>query len=149
MRANDRVLSILLAALLALPLAAVANGGHDHHHHAGHEDPVEHDDHDDHAHHAHEHDPPEDGPWSYSERDNPEPWPREQHWTMVPVPQFGHMYVSAENLDPDLVCAAILDNPRFMVDRATRERCDGEADHRHDEANDRDAIEDHHDHHHH
>lgn len=64
-----------------------------------------------------------DGPWSYTGRKNPAPY-EQGRWDMVPVPQYGHMFISTEKLTPELRCAALRGNPRVMVDRATREACD-------------------------
>ncbi len=61
------------------------------------------------------------GPWSYKDRKNPEPY-KTGRWEMVPVPGFGHMFLSTQGLSRDLKCAA-LDNPGVMVDRATRKVC--------------------------
>lgn len=63
-----------------------------------------------------------DGPWSYMGRTNPKPF-RENRWEMVPVPGYGHLYLNAGNLSRELICAALQDNPRVMVDRATRKAC--------------------------
>lgn len=65
---------------------------------------------------------PAAGPWSYKGRDNPAPY-KQGRWDMVPVPQYGHMFVSVEKLSPELRCAALRDNPGVMVDRATRQAC--------------------------
>lgn len=62
-----------------------------------------------------------DGPWSYRGRDNPKPY-KEGRWEMVPVPGYGHMFISTRGLSPELACAALA-NPGVMTDRATRERC--------------------------
>ncbi len=62
-----------------------------------------------------------DGPWSYKGRDNPKPH-KDGRWEMVPVPEYGHMFISTQGLSRELTCAA-LDNPGVMVDRATRQRC--------------------------
>jgi hypothetical protein len=61
------------------------------------------------------------GPWSYKGRDNPKPH-KTGRWDMVPVPEYGHMFISAQGLSKELRCAA-LDNPGVMVDRATRQAC--------------------------
>jgi hypothetical protein len=63
----------------------------------------------------------DDGPWSYKSRKNPEPT-KTGRWEMVPVPGYGHMFISTQGLSKDLACAA-LDNPGVMVDRATRKAC--------------------------
>lgn len=63
-----------------------------------------------------------EGPWSYKNRKTPEPHERGR-WEMVPVPEYGHMFVSTEKLSAELRCAAVRDNPGVMVDRATRKRC--------------------------
>lgn len=63
----------------------------------------------------------DDGPWSYKGRKNPEPT-KTGRWEMVPVPGYGHMFVTTQGLNRDLACAA-LDNPGVMVDRATRSAC--------------------------
>lgn len=63
-----------------------------------------------------------DGPWAYTSRKNPAPYTTNR-WEMVPVPQYGHMFVSTERLSPELRCAALRENPGVMVDRATRKRC--------------------------
>ena len=65
---------------------------------------------------------PADGPWSYKGRKSPDPY-KEGRWEMVPVPQYGHMFVSTEKLSQELRCAALRDNPGVMVDRATRKAC--------------------------
>jgi hypothetical protein len=62
-----------------------------------------------------------DGPWSYKSRKNPEPI-RTGRWEMVPVPDYGHMFISTKGLSRELACAA-LDTPGVMVDRATRKAC--------------------------
>jgi hypothetical protein len=62
-----------------------------------------------------------DGPWSYKGRDNPAPT-KTGRWEMVPVPEYGHMFISTKDLSKALTCAA-LDNPGVMVDRATRAAC--------------------------
>lgn len=62
------------------------------------------------------------GPWSYKDRDTPDPYTKKR-WEMVPVPGYGHMYISGGGLSSDLRCAAIMDNPRFMVDRKTQAEC--------------------------
>lgn len=62
-----------------------------------------------------------DGPWSYKGRDNPKPH-KTGRWEMVPVPGYGHMFITTQGLSRELTCAA-LDNPGVMVDRATREAC--------------------------
>ena len=62
------------------------------------------------------------GPWSYHGRDNPKPY-RDNRWEMVPVPGYGHMYVHTGKLSKELHCQAIMNNPRFMVDRKTRIAC--------------------------
>ncbi|MDQ2695032.1 MAG: hypothetical protein M3Z21_06570 [Pseudomonadota bacterium] len=62
------------------------------------------------------------GPWSYHGRDLPKPY-RDNRWEMVPVPGYGHMYVHTGKLSRELHCQAIMDNPRFMVDRKTRSDC--------------------------
>jgi hypothetical protein len=61
------------------------------------------------------------GPWSYRGRDNPKPY-KDGRWEMVPVPGYGHMFISTGGLSPELACAALA-NPGVMTDRATRERC--------------------------
>lgn len=66
--------------------------------------------------------PVTDGPWSYKSRKNPEPY-KSGRWEMVPVPEYGHMFLSTEKLSPELRCAAVRDNPGVMVDRATRKAC--------------------------
>lgn len=58
--------------------------------------------------------------WAYSGRANP-PLSSER-WEMVPVPGYGHMFISTQNLSSALVCAA-LNTPGIMLDRATQERC--------------------------
>ncbi|OGI63175.1 MAG: hypothetical protein A2W18_06410 [Candidatus Muproteobacteria bacterium RBG_16_60_9] len=63
-----------------------------------------------------------DGPWSYKNRNNPQPY-KQGRWEMVPVPQYGHMFLNTEKLDGELRCAAVRDNPGVMVDRATRKAC--------------------------
>ena len=63
---------------------------------------------------------PPNASWAYSGRElAPQATER---WEMIPVPGYGHMFVSAQNMSPELVCAA-LDNPGIMVDHATRQRC--------------------------
>ena len=62
-----------------------------------------------------------DGPWSYKSRKNPEPT-KTGRWEMVPVPEYGQMFISTKGLSKELTCAA-LDNPGVMVDRATRAAC--------------------------
>jgi mono/diheme cytochrome c family protein len=63
-----------------------------------------------------------DGSWSYLSRDNPKPF-KEKRWEMVPVPGYDFLYVNTQKLSPDLVCEALRDNPRTMVDRAARKAC--------------------------
>lgn len=75
----------------------------------------------DHAAMGHGSAPVQDGPWSYKGRNNPAPY-QSGRWEMVPVPEYGHMFISTKGLSPALACAA-LDNPGVMVDRATRARC--------------------------
>jgi hypothetical protein len=65
--------------------------------------------------------PATDGPWSYKNRQNPEPH-KQGRWEMVPVPEYGHMFLSVEGLSSELRCAA-LQNPGVMVDRASRKAC--------------------------
>lgn len=67
--------------------------------------------------------PKASGDWSYLKRDNPQPYPAKDRWEMVPVPGYGHLYLSAEGVSRDLRCAALRENPRVMVDRATRRAC--------------------------
>jgi len=62
-----------------------------------------------------------DGPWSYTSRKNPAPH-KTGRWEMVPVPGYGHMFISTQGLSRELECAALA-NPGVMVDRATRARC--------------------------
>ena len=62
-----------------------------------------------------------EGPWSYKGRDNHTPT-TSGRWEMVPVPGYGHMFLSAQGLSKDLRCAALA-NPGVMVDRATRKAC--------------------------
>jgi hypothetical protein len=75
----------------------------------------------DHAAMGHGTAPVQDGPWSYKGRNNPAPY-KSGRWEMVPVPEYGHMFISTQGLSKELACAA-LDNPGVMVDRATRARC--------------------------
>jgi hypothetical protein len=42
---------------------------------------------------------------------------------MVPVPVYGHLYLNSGKLSRELICEAFRDNPRVMVDRATRKIC--------------------------
>jgi len=63
-----------------------------------------------------------EGPWSYKNRKTPEPY-KKGRWDMVPVPEYGHMFVTTDKLSPELRCAALRDNPGVMVDRATRKQC--------------------------
>lgn len=63
------------------------------------------------------------GSWSYHDRNNPRPQAAKDRWEMVPVPGYGHLYVSGKELSAELRCAAVRDNPRVMVDRATRKAC--------------------------
>lgn len=42
---------------------------------------------------------------------------------MIQVPHMPQMFVQAGSVDVDNRCAALLENPRFMVDRTTRARC--------------------------
>jgi hypothetical protein len=65
--------------------------------------------------------PAQNGPWSYNSRKNPVPY-KNGRWEMVPVPGYGHMFISTQGLSEELACAA-LGNPGVMVDRATRARC--------------------------
>lgn len=65
--------------------------------------------------------PAAEGDWAYTGRDNPKPH-TENRWEMVPVPGYGHMFVSTEGLSPQTVCAALA-NPGVMVDEATRAKC--------------------------
>lgn len=62
------------------------------------------------------------GPWSYKDRHNPDPYTKKR-WEMVPVPGYGHLYISGGGLTKELRCAAIMNNPRFMVDRKTQAEC--------------------------
>jgi hypothetical protein len=57
----------------------------------------------------------------YKGRDNPKPY-KQGRWEMVPVPGYGHMFISTQGLSRELTCAA-LDNPGVMVDRATHKAC--------------------------
>ena len=66
--------------------------------------------------------PAVDGPWSYKNRKTPEPF-KQGRWEMVPVPEYGHMFLTTEKLSAELRCAAVRDNSGVMVDRATRKRC--------------------------
>lgn len=75
----------------------------------------------DHAAMGHGTAPVQDGPWSYTSRKNPAPY-KSGRWEMVPVPGYGHMFISTKGLSRDLECAALA-NPGVMVDRATRARC--------------------------
>ena len=59
-----------------------------------------------------------DGPWSYMGRTEPKPF-GEKRWEMVPVPRYGHLYLNSVKLSQGLICEALQDNPRVMVDRAT------------------------------
>ena len=61
------------------------------------------------------------GPWSYKHRKNPAPH-KQGRWEMVPVPQYGHMFISTQGLSAELRCAALA-NSGVMVDRATRKSC--------------------------
>jgi len=88
--------------------------------HAGHQMPMDQDA-GDHAGHVMA-PPATTGPWSYHGRDNPKPY-RNNRWEMIPVPGYGHMYLSAQDISQELRCAAILNNPRFMVDHQTRTAC--------------------------
>ena len=58
--------------------------------------------------------------WAYAGRTNPPV--SSERWEMVPVPGYGHMFISTQNVSPELVCAA-LNTPGVMLDRATQERC--------------------------
>jgi mono/diheme cytochrome c family protein len=42
---------------------------------------------------------------------------------MIPAPGYDFLYLNTQKLSPDLVCEALRDNPRIMVDRATRKAC--------------------------
>lgn len=61
------------------------------------------------------------GTWSYIGRDNPKPT-TESRWEMLPVPEYGHMFISAQEHDLALRCRALA-SPGVMVDRATRAAC--------------------------
>ncbi|MCH8505205.1 MAG: hypothetical protein LAT50_12875 [Ectothiorhodospiraceae bacterium] len=52
---------------------------------------------------------------------------------MIQVPHFPHMFVQAESVSRSARCEALLNNPRFMVDRATREACGQAVEQRPDE----------------
>lgn len=60
--------------------------------------------------------------WAYSSREQPLPYPVGQRWEMVLVPEYGHMFISTQGLNDELVCAALA-NPAVAVDRATAARC--------------------------
>ena len=62
------------------------------------------------------------GPWSYKDRDTPDPHTKKR-WEMIPVPGYGHLYISGGGLNKELRCAALMDNPRIMVDRKTQAEC--------------------------
>lgn len=63
-----------------------------------------------------------DGSWSYLGRDNPKPF-KDKRWEMIPVPGYDFLYLNTQEFSSDLVCEALRDNPRIMVDRATRKTC--------------------------
>lgn len=63
------------------------------------------------------------GPWSYLDRENPQPHTKNR-WEMIPVPGYGHMFLHADKVSEELRCAA-LQNPGVMVDRVERARCAG------------------------
>lgn len=62
------------------------------------------------------------GPWSYLDRDNPTPY-GSGRWEMVPAPDHAFMFQPATGLSAPDRCAALLHDPRVMVDRATRAAC--------------------------
>lgn len=112
---NRKILATLLFAFaLAVPPLTLAENDHDH---------GDHGDHHGHDGHGGHHADNADGAWSYLERDNPEPYRAEERYQMVPVPGFGHMYVTAERVDKDTRCEALLEASHVMVDRETREAC--------------------------
>ncbi len=110
---------ITLVAALASGVAKAAEKAADAH--AGHQMPAMDHSQMDHAAMGHAAPTMTDGPWSYQGRDNPKPH-KTGRWEMVPVPGYGHMFISAQGLSRELTCAA-LDNPGVMVDRATRQAC--------------------------
>ena len=99
------------SAPVAAPAATPAASGH-----AGHDMPMS----DEHA--GHSMPATTSGSWSYIGRDNPKPT-TESRWEMLPVPEYGHMFISAEGHDPALRCRALA-APSVMVDRATRAACE-------------------------
>ncbi|MFN2349748.1 MAG: cytochrome c [Thioalkalivibrio sp.] len=140
--------NLLLACLLALPVGLAAQqGGHEHMGHGDHspaaepQQPERHEGHDarqghdghgaqggtgdpqDHGDHTgHDMGPRvTSGPWSYLDRDNPEPYGQDR-WVMVPIPGIEAGYRFVRGVDAADVCAE-LDKRRIMVDRATREAC--------------------------
>ncbi len=58
--------------------------------------------------------------WAYTGRVNPPSSPR--RWKMMPVPGYGHMFISTANINHMQVCAA-LNTPGMMLDRATQKYC--------------------------
>lgn len=128
---NRQLLATLLFALaLAGSPLALAENDHDHG-----------EDHGDHGDHAGD----GEGPWSYLERDNPTPYAPDERHEMLPVPQFGHMYIHAGRVDAETRCDALMEASQVMVDRQTREACGEtvEADH-----DGHEGQENHDDHHH-
>jgi hypothetical protein len=97
---------LFAATLLALPVAQAAEMDHSKMDHAamGHGAPAA-----------------SEGPWSYKGRNNPVPH-KSGRWEMVPVPGYGHMFISTQGLSQELRCAALA-NPGVMVDRVTRKAC--------------------------
>gem|GEM_PF-6942680 len=55
---------------------------------------------------------------------------------MVPVPQFGHMYVQAGRVDAETRCDALMEASQVIVDRQTREDCGGTVEADHDDQDD-------------
>lgn len=64
----------------------------------------------------------EHGPWSYRARELAAPHSANR-WEAIPAGMGGMMFVPAAN--ERQLCAALEDNARIMVDRATRARCAG------------------------
>lgn len=62
------------------------------------------------------------GSWSYRGHDNPRPY-ESGRWEMTPTPDHAFMFQSAADLPAPDRCMALLQDPRVMVDRATRAAC--------------------------
>jgi hypothetical protein len=66
--------------------------------------------------------PVQDGPWSYTGRDNPKSY-TQGRWEMVPSSKNGAQFIAADALSAQERCAQLRDNDYMAVDRATRAAC--------------------------